>query len=72
MTILTDQLTRAGRRRLLEHLAEADGLDRLMRQPDGLPAVPEPVPLHQAARSGTTFSTKSTTTFSTTERTTMS
>jgi hypothetical protein len=23
------------------------GLDRLMRQPGGLPAVPEPVPLHR-------------------------
>lgn len=43
-------LARADRQRLLEHLAEADELDRLMRQPGGLPSVPEPVPLHRAGR----------------------
>jgi hypothetical protein len=37
----------ADRRRLLEHLAEADEVDRLMREPGGLSSVAEPVPLHR-------------------------
>jgi hypothetical protein len=53
MTAIADRISRADRQRLLEHLAEADELDRLMRQPGGLPSVPEPVPLHRAARDQT-------------------
>jgi hypothetical protein len=41
------------RRRLLERLAEAAELDRLMRERGGLPSVPEPVPLHRAVRDET-------------------
>ena len=53
----------AARRRLLERLAEPDAdrrerelaaLDRLMREPGGLPSVPEPAPLHRAGRDTTT------------------
>ena len=53
MTAIADLLTRADRRRLLEHLAEVDELDRLMRERGGLPSVPEPVPLHRAGRATT-------------------
>jgi hypothetical protein len=63
-------LTREARARLLERLAELGDLDRLIRQPGGLPEVPEPVPLHR--RRGTKFSTESTTKLSTTEKTTTS
>jgi hypothetical protein len=37
MTAVADLLTRADRRRLLERLAEADGLNRRMREPGGPP-----------------------------------
>jgi hypothetical protein len=50
MTALADMLSRADHQRLLEHLAEAEELDRLMRQPGGLPAVPEPPPLCRTGR----------------------
>jgi hypothetical protein len=50
MTAIADLLTRVDRRRLAERLAEADELDRLIREPGGLPSVPEPVPLHRAGR----------------------
>jgi len=40
MTTLAD-LTRSDRQRLLEYLAEADELDRLMRQPGGLASARE-------------------------------
>lgn len=50
MTALADLVSDRDRRRLLEHLAEAGELDRLMREPGGLAAVPEPVPLHRAGR----------------------
>jgi hypothetical protein len=53
MSVLSDRLTRADRQRLLEHLAEADELDRLMRQRGGLHSVPEPVSLHRAGRGKT-------------------
>ncbi len=66
MTTLADHLTRAGRRHLEdladEHRRERDlaDLDRLMREPGGLPAVPEPAPLHRTghdtAAEGTTSS----------------
>lgn len=54
MTAAADQLIPAGRR-LLERLDDADEreldrlghLARLMREPGGLPAVPEPPPLHR-------------------------
>ena len=49
MTALT-YLTRSGRVRLAERLAEVHDLDRLMREPGGLPSVPEPEPLHRAGR----------------------
>ena len=54
VTALVGQLTSADRRRLLERLAEAGDLDRLMRERGGLPSVPEPVPLHRAASAATT------------------
>lgn len=53
MTAIADLLRPADRFRLLERAREIDELDHLMRQPGGLAAVPEPVPLHQASR-GTT------------------
>lgn len=46
MTAIAD-LLKPDRRHLLEHLAEADELDRLMRDRGGLPSVPEPPPLHR-------------------------
>lgn len=69
MTTLAD-LIRTDRRRLLEHLAEAGDLDRLMRERGGLPSVPEPVPLCRASRDTTKLVNVSTTTLVTTERTT--
>lgn len=62
MTAIAELLSAPDRRRLLEHLAEADereldrlaGLARLMREPGGLPSVPEPAPLHRAGRDTTT------------------
>lgn len=43
------ELSKADHRRLLERLAEAEELDRLMRERGGLPSVHEPPPLHHAA-----------------------
>jgi hypothetical protein len=71
MTAVADLLTRADRRRLLERLAEADELNRLMREPGGLPSVPKPVPLHRRHQDNT-LSTENTPTLSTPERTTTS
>jgi hypothetical protein len=70
VTALTDLLSRADRRRLLGRLAEAGELARLMREPGGLPPVPEPVPL--CRQGGTRFSAEAATKFSATERTTTS
>jgi hypothetical protein len=50
MTAFADMLSRADRRRLLEHLAEANELDRLMREGGTLAAAPEPPSLHRAGR----------------------
>jgi hypothetical protein len=63
-------LSRADRERLLERLAEADELNRLMREPGGLPSVPEPVPLCRAGRDATKFSKNSSTKFSAEQRNT--
>lgn len=54
VTAIADQLSRADRKRLRDRIAEADKLDRLMREPGGLPPVPAPVPLHRAGRDTTT------------------
>jgi hypothetical protein len=59
MTVDATLLTREARRRLLERLAEADELNRLMREPGGLPSVPEPLPLHRTSRDTTTERTTS-------------
>jgi hypothetical protein len=61
MTAIADLLKPADRRRLLEHLAEADELDRLMRERGTLAGPDEPVPLHR---------TRVETKFSATKRTT--
>jgi hypothetical protein len=78
VTALAD-LTRADRRRLLEHIGDEDELDRLaglarlMREPGGLPSVPEPLPLCRTARTlPPPRSPNSSTTLSTPERTTTS
>jgi hypothetical protein len=55
VTVAAD-LTSADRRRVLERLAELAGL---MRQPGGLHAAPEPVPLYHVGRGTNTFSTES-------------
>lgn len=47
MTALADLLSPAERTRLADRLAELRGLDRLVREPGGMPAVPEPPALHQ-------------------------
>jgi hypothetical protein len=49
MTALADLVSDRDRRRLLEHLDQADELGRLMRERGGLPSVPEQVPLHRAS-----------------------
>jgi hypothetical protein len=54
MPTLADLISRADRQRLLEHLDQAEELDRLMRERGGLPSVPAPVPLHRAGRDTTT------------------
>ena len=59
MTAIADLISRADRQRLLERLAELGDLAGLMRQPGGLPSVPEPVPLHRTARDTTTERTTS-------------
>jgi hypothetical protein len=70
LTALADLLRPADRVRLLEHLAEADDLDRLMRE-RGTPASPgEPVPLHRAGRIAITDVVTESTTNSSTGRTT--
>jgi hypothetical protein len=53
VTARADLVSRADRERLLERVRELDELADLMRQPGGLAAVPEPVPLHRAGRGGT-------------------
>jgi hypothetical protein len=50
MTAIADLLTRETRARLLERWRELDELAELMRQPGGLPAVPEPPPLCRPSR----------------------
>ena len=71
MTAIADLLSRTDRERLLERLAELGDLAGLMRQPGGLPSVPEPAPLCRSTseNSPTKFSSESITKFSTTERT---
>jgi hypothetical protein len=59
VTARADQLARADRRRLLERLADAGDLDRLMRERGTLAPAPEPPPLHRAARDTTTERTSS-------------
>jgi hypothetical protein len=54
MTAIADLISPADRRRLLEHLAEADEVDRLMRERGTLASPDEPVPLHRAGRDTTT------------------
>jgi hypothetical protein len=49
MTAVADLLSPADRDRLLRRLAEWRDLDGAMRQPGGMPAVPEPPALHQMA-----------------------
>ncbi len=50
MTAIAGLLRAADRERLLEHLAEAAELDRLMRERGTLASLPEPPPLHRAGR----------------------
>jgi hypothetical protein len=51
MTAIADLLSRRDRDRLAARLAELRDLDRAMRKPGGMPAVPEPPALcHMAAR----------------------
>ncbi len=71
MTAIADLVSRADRQRLLERLAVLRELADLMREPGGLPSVPEPVPLCRRHRDNT-LSTENTTTLSTPERTTSS
>ena len=52
MTAVADLLSPAARERLAKRLAELRGLDAMMRQPGGMPAVPVPPPLHKVARRG--------------------
>ena len=47
VTAIADLLRPADRERLLERVRELDELAGLMRQPGGLAAAPEPVPLHR-------------------------
>jgi hypothetical protein len=42
-----------------DELDRLAGLDRLMREPGGLPAVPEPVPLHRTSHDTTERTTSS-------------
>jgi hypothetical protein len=53
VTAHADLLTPADRKRLLERLAEAGDLDRLMRERETLPPAPEPALLHRAGRDTT-------------------
>jgi hypothetical protein len=53
MTALADLLSRADRQLLKDRKRELAELDRLMRQPGGLPAVPEPPPLCRTGRDKT-------------------
>jgi hypothetical protein len=50
VTAIADLLKPADCQRLLEHLAEADELDRLMRERGTLASPGEPEPLHCAGR----------------------
>jgi hypothetical protein len=51
MTLMSAaSLTRADRQRLLEHLAEAGELDRLMRESGTLASPPEPPRVHRRGR----------------------
>jgi hypothetical protein len=52
MTSVADLLSPADRDRLLRRLAEWRELDGAMRQPGGMPAVPEPPALHKMASAG--------------------
>ena len=57
VTAVADLISQADRDRLLRRLAEWRELDGAMRQPGGMPAVPEPPALHKmaaAAKSATT------------------
>jgi hypothetical protein len=59
VTALADLLRPADHRRLLEHLAEADALDRMMRERATLATPNEPVPLHHAGRGNAQRATRS-------------
>jgi hypothetical protein len=59
VTAIADLLRPADRRRLLERLADAGDLDRLMRERGTLAQAPEPPPLHRAGRDTTTERTTS-------------
>ena len=50
MTAVADLLTQADCHRLLEHLDQANELDRLMRERGTLAGPDEPEPLHRAGR----------------------
>jgi hypothetical protein len=50
VTALAALLSDRDRERLLEHLAEANELDRLMRERGTLASPAEPEPLHRTAR----------------------
>jgi hypothetical protein len=57
VTAVADLISRADRDRLLKRLAEWRDLDGAMRQPGGMPAVPEPPALHQMAAAATPATT---------------
>ena len=54
VTALADLVSDRDRRRLLERLSELGDLADLMRQPGGLPSMPELAPLHRTRRDTTT------------------
>lgn len=60
MTAVADLISRADRDRLLKRLAEWRDLDGAMRQPGGMPAVPEPPALHQMASTAVPATTTTT------------
>jgi hypothetical protein len=57
VTAVADLISPADRDRILKRLGEWRDLDGAMRQPGGMPAVPEPPALHQMAAAAASATT---------------